>query len=243
MERGVYEEMLAVEQDHWWFRARREILASELSRLPIPTGRPVIEVGCGTGGNLEMLAGFGPLTGIEPDDEARRHASVRSGLTILPGALPSGLPDLEGRFGLVAALDVVEHVEDDRRSLKALCSLAMPGGYVLLTAPAYQWMWSAHDERHHHKRRYTAARLRDRLSEAKLIIRRLTYFNTLLFPPIAAVRLLQRLSVLPESDNEQMPSAPVNNLLRRIFLAERSLLQKTDLPFGVSLLAICERPL
>lgn len=241
MEPGVYDEMRQLERDHWWFVARRRILAGEIGRLPLPAGSRVLEVGCGPGGNLEMLGQFGPLTAIEPDEASRAYAA-KSGAEMHGGLLPDGLPDFPERFGLVAALDVVEHVDDDAGALAALGALTRPDGFMVITVPAYQWMWSEHDVRHHHKRRYTAGQLRGRLEAAGLKVRRLTHFNSLLFPPIAAVRLLQKLPGLDGQAEEHLPGAAVNGLLRRIFETEGALLRATDLPFGVSILAICQRP-
>src|SRR5690606_37739711 len=111
------------------------------------------EVGCGTGGNLEMLAQFGQVTGLEPDDESRAYASDATGVPVVFGLLPDGLPDFDGPFDLIAALDVIEHLDDDGGSLVALRRKLSPGGYLLTTVPAHPWMWSQHDALHHHKRR------------------------------------------------------------------------------------------
>jgi SAM-dependent methyltransferase len=241
MERQVYDRMSALEGSHWWFTARREILAAELARLKLPADGAILEVGCGTGGNLEMLGRFGRLVAVEPDAQARAYAQARSGAPVRAGSLPE-LSDVVGPFDLVAAFDVVEHVDDDTATLAALAAQAKPGGHVIFTVPAYQWMWSGHDVRHHHKRRYTAAACRALMTQAGLRVRRLTYFNSLLFPPIAAVRLVRRLLGRPGPDDEQQPAAPLNRLLHGVFAAERGLLAWTDLPFGVSILAIGERP-
>lgn len=242
MERQVYEEMRELEGSHWWFTARRAILAAELGRLGLPRDAAILEAGCGTGGNLEMLGRFGAVVAVEPDAEARAYAHERSGVAVHAGRLPGPLPELGGPFDLVAAFDVVEHVDDDAATVSALGRLARPGGHVVITVPAYQWMWSGHDVRHHHKRRYTAPACRALLQRASLRVRRVTYFNTLLFPPIAAVRLAQHLPGVAGGDDERQPAAPVNRLLHDVFAAERGLLRWTDLPFGVSILAIAERP-
>jgi SAM-dependent methyltransferase len=243
MDPRTYDEMRALEGEHWWFAARREILADQIAALPLPERARILEVGCGTGGNLDLLARFGDLTAVEPDDRARAYAVERSGLDIRPGRLPSPLPAEASAYDLVAALDVVEHVDEDVATVGALRDMAVPGGFVLVTVPAYQWMWSGHDLRHHHKRRYTTGRLRKVFEEAGLPLKRLTYFNTLLFPPIAGVRLLQKLPGLGDGgDDERMPSPGVNALLKGAFAFERRLLPRMDLPFGVSILAVGRRP-
>jgi SAM-dependent methyltransferase len=242
MERQVYEEMRALERTHWWFTARREILAAEIAGLSLHQNSDILEVGCGTGGNLEMLSGFGRLQAVEPDADARRYAMERSGLQIHSGALPDGLPPLDRKFHLIAALDVIEHVDADRETVRALAGHLHPGGHLLVTVPAYQWMWSQHDVRHHHKRRYTAGEVTKLLDGAGLSIRRVSHFNTLLFPPIAAVRLANKVLGEKGGDDENLPAPWLNSVLYRAFAGERRLLAGADLPFGVSILAVATQP-
>jgi len=240
MERQIYDRMRVLEQTHWWFTARRDILAAEIARLPLPKPARILEVGCGTGGNLELLKTFGEVRAIEPDAESRAYAAERSGVTVQGGLLPDGLPDLGGPFDLVAAFDVIEHVDDDAGAVAALAARLKPGGFLVTTVPAYAWLWSRHDAQHHHKRRYTRPAYR-RLFDG-LKVRRATYFNSVLFPPIAAVRLARTAARIEGGDDEALPPPPLNGLLRRLFGAEKALLAATDLPFGVSILLIAERP-
>lgn len=242
MERDTYQRMRALEQTHWWFAARRRILAAEIGRLPLSPAARILEVGCGPGGNLAMLSGFGTVQGLEPDDESRAHAAERSGLAIHPGLLPDGLPDLGAHFDLVAAFDVVEHVEDDAGAVATLANLVQPGGYLVTTVPAAPWMWSEHDVQHHHKRRYTLPAYRRLFEAAGLKIRRATHFNTVLFPPIAMARLAKTLTGQRGGSDDAEPPEPLNGLLRGLFASEARLLRHVDLPFGVSILLIAERP-
>ena len=242
MERHIYDRMRVLQQTHWWFTARREILAAEIARLPLPKPARILEVGCGPGGNLELLKAFGDVQAIEPDSESRAYAAERSGVTVEAGLLPDGLPDLGGPFDMVAAFDVVEHVDDDAGAVAALGRLLKPGGYLVTTVPAYAWLWSEHDAQHHHKRRYTLPRFRSLFDAAGLKVRRATHFNSVLFPPIAAVRLAKSAARIKGGDDEALPPAPLNGLLRRLFGAEKAILRTTDIPFGVSILLIAERP-
>ncbi len=238
MEPDVFANMGKVEQRHWWFCARRKILADQIEQLALPDTAHLLEVGCGTGGNLSMLSRFGKVVAVEPDDAARHHAQQQSGQEILSGFLPHHLPAAAYDADLAVALDVIEHVEDDRAAVAAISRCLKPGGHFLATVPAYQWMWSGHDVAHHHKRRYRRLAFTQLFLDAGLTIRKSSYFNTFLFPPIAAARLLGW-----AVDGEAVPSAPLNKALQAIFSAERLLLRDGALPFGVSILVVAERPL
>ena len=156
MERVVYRQMAELDQRHWWYRARRKVLADLIRREAMPPAHgQVLEIGCGTGHNLEMLGGFGKVDAVELDDEARAIAEHRLGREILSAPLPAlaGVPDRA--YDLIAALDVIEHIDDDEAALAAIAGKLKPGGKFVMTVPAHQWMWSAHDVVNHHKRRYS----------------------------------------------------------------------------------------
>lgn len=241
MERAIYDRLREIEQDHWWFAGRRAVLTAEIARLGLPAAARVLEAGCGTGGNLAMLQQFGQVSAIEPDGPSRAYAAERSGADVREGWLPNGLPDFGAPFDMVCAFDVVEHVDDDRGAVAALAGLLKPDGKLVITVPAYAWMWSAHDAAHHHKRRYAGPQVRQLVEATGLKVRRVTHFNTLLFPPIAAIRLAKAALRQDGGDDEALPPPALNRLLAGVFAAERGLLRATDLPFGVSILAIAEK--
>ena len=240
MDPSFYREMAAVEDRHWWFEGRRRILAAVLDRLASGPGAEVLEVGCGTGGNLPMLARYGRLHACEPEAGARAMAEARGLATVAPGGLPHDLPFGEKPFDLIALLDVLEHVAADEASLAALHDRLKPGGTLLITVPAYMFLWSVHDEVNHHVRRYTRAELVRKLRAAGFRVRHATYFNTILFPVIAAVRLVGRVAGKGGSDLG-LPGDVANRLLTRIFASERHVVSRLALPFGVSILAVAER--
>lgn len=242
MEREIYNNMRAIESDHWWFRARRAILSDQIRRMRLSERANILEVGCGTGGNLQMLANFGHVTGVEPDDESRTYASTRTGVPVVGGMLPNQLPSFEQPFDLIAALDVIEHLDEDEASVRVLGQLLKPGGRMLTTVPAHPWMWSHHDLVHHHKRRYRKAEYLAIFEKAGLKVTRASYLNSLLFPAIALARVIKLPGKAESSLGDAVPPAPLNALLHAIFKFEKTLLAASNLPLGVSILVIAERP-
>lgn len=241
MERTVYDRMNELEATHWWFVARRQVIAALVRKhlTQRPTAR-ILEAGCGSGGNLGMLAQFGNVDAFEYDDLARQQASRKSGLDIRFGALPQDLPFDDRRYDLIGLFDVLEHVEPDAASLAALGERLADGGKILLTVPAFPALWSKHDERHHHFRRYTRASLAKVAAEAGLQISYSSYFNFFLFPVAVAARAVKRLTGSDVPD-DTLPQPLVNGMLTRIFGVERHLVGKMRLPFGLSLAAVLEK--
>jgi SAM-dependent methyltransferase len=243
MDRKIYEQMAKLDADHWWFAARRRILAELIERVARPPADArILELGCGTGHNLAMLGRFGTVDASELDDTARAIASERLGKPVMAAALPDVSMFAAGSYDLVALLDVLEHVPDDAASLKSIIGLLKPGGSLLLTVPINPWMWSAHDVAHHHHRRYRQREIETLARAAGFAIDLISPFNTLLYPPIAAVRLLGKLTG-KESSDDAMPGAGVNRLLDTIFGLEKDLIGRVPMPFGVSLVAVLRRPL
>ena len=240
MERATYDRMAEIDQDHWWFVARRRIIATLIEKqADLPTGARILEMGCGTGSNLALLQRYGTVDAVEPDDPARALAAKRSGIAVKGGLLPDGVALDDGAYNLIAMLDVLEHIPGDREALAALRPKLAPCGRMLVTVPAMPWLWSAHDVAHHHQRRYTAKSLRAVFEGTGFRVRHLTHFNTLLFPPIVAARAIGRLTG-HESGDDAMPSRPVNALLRGLFASERYWVGRGSLPFGVSLGIVAE---
>ncbi len=238
MDRVIYDRMAEHDSTHWWYRARRDVLASVIARqVKLPKGARVLEIGCGTGHNLPMLSRFGTVDAVEIDNAARAVAETRLGRPISAASLPelAGVPD--GRYDLVALLDVLEHVEDDVAALSSIARRLTPDGALLLTVPQYPWMWSGHDVANHHHRRYVRATLKDAAKRAGLKFDLLSSFNSLLFPFAAAQRLLARIAGKEGSD-DMPPPEPVNALFEKLFGLERHLVGRVPMPPGVSLLAI-----
>jgi SAM-dependent methyltransferase len=240
MSPDAYLEMAETESRHWWFCGRRKILEHIIDRLDLPAHAKILEIGSGTGGNLKMLSSFGEVKAMEMDATARAIAYEKNGraFDIRPGVCPFDMPFSGQKFDLVCLFDVLEHIQNDVETLVAIKPLLAKGGSVLLTVPAYQWLWSSHDVFLHHKRRYAASELKQKLEAAGLRAAKLTYFNTLLFPIVAAFRLKDRFFKKTNTSGTDIPCEPINRVLYSLFGSERFLLNRLSLPYGVSLLAV-----
>ena len=242
MERAVFDRMAELDQHHWWFIARRRILEALIKRVVRPPqDARILEVGCGTGHNIPMLKEFGTVEASELDHSARTLANQRHPGTVKEARLPDLSMFERNAYDLIALLDVLEHVPDDLASLRAIHRRLKPGGALLLTVPANPWMWSAHDAAHHHFRRYTRANLEDLFLRAGLEVQLLSYFNSLLFPLIAAARAVGKIT-RRESADDRLPRDVVNSALKRVFGLEAGLIGRVPMPFGVSLVAVVRRP-
>ena len=245
--------MLELDDRHWWYRGRRRIIRTELDRLPLPAGARVLDAGCGSGRTLEELVPYGEVHGIELDPGAAEFARARGSGEVQIGRLEE-LPWEDGSFDLITCLDVIEHTPDDRVTLSELRRVCRPGGFLLLTVPAYQGLWSMHDVANHHYRRYSRSRLRAAAGEAGWRVVRMTSFNGLLLAPAAAVRLAERRR-LRESSSASRAANPdykpelalgpdwLNSLLEQPLRIEaRWLAGGRTIPAGLSLLAVLENP-
>lgn len=227
---------------HWWFVARRRVLASVIADLRLPERATVLELGCGPGGNLAMLSRFGKVEAMECSSAACEIANQLGVCQVVQACLPDTSAYSGKTFDLICLLDVLEHIHDDAMALRAAASHLKPTGRLLITVPAYAWLWSAHDTAHHHHRRYTRESLANLAGLAGLNVERVGYFNSLLFPPIAAARLLGRLIGRDNESDARTPSRLVNSVLQNIFEWERHVVPRWRFPFGTSVLATLTLP-
>lgn len=250
MKQEMYEYFNAIEERHWWFRARKDIVLKMIDKYfdspstrAVRSGRAqVLDVGCGTGGMLRHLARYGEVWGLDPNEQALRYSRAKvPEAHLLAGKLPNTLPDKQ--FDLITCLDVLEHVDEEERAVKKLAETLKPDGLLVLTVPAYQWLWTAHDDINEHKRRYTTKELETTITNAGFSIQKISYYNTLLFVPAALAKLLTRLYPRKNKSHfsEKPPPAILNVPLRIIFSLEQYLLSHINFPFGVSIIVIAKK--
>jgi len=244
MQQHTYAIMDRVEDKHWWFVGRRAILESFMRGIVAKIGaRPsairILDVGCGTGANLEMLSQFGEAEGVDVSDDALEFCRGK-GLNVQKG-LAEKLPYEDGAFDVTTALDVVEHLDDDVAGLKEMFRVTKSGGYSLIFVPAFMWLWGVQDDISHHRIRYTKSQIIERLEKAGYSIERATYANWTFFAPILAGRTLMKLTgIKPESENNVNVSA-LNGVFGRIFSSERFWLKNFNFPFGVSIVVVAKK--
>ncbi len=243
MEQHTYSIMYEVEGKHWWFTGRRHIIAGFVERACRDLGRVrprILDVGCGTGANLQMLSRFGVAEGVDVSVAALDFCRARGLAKVKQGAAES-LPYEDAAFDLVTGLDVVEHLDDDIAGLKEMRRVLRPGGRAVLFVPAFMFLWGVQDDISHHRRRYTLPDLKSKLREAGLTVERATYANLTFFAPILIGRQLMRLiGWRPASENNITISA-LNGLLGRIFSVESWWLRRLNFPFGVSIVCVAKR--
>jgi SAM-dependent methyltransferase len=243
MEHHTYSIMYQVEGTHWWFAGRRRILAGFLERICASLGpkRPhILDVGCGTGANLEMLSKFGEAEGVDVSTAALDFCRAR-GLARVQQGEAEKLPYEDGSFDLVTALDVVEHLDDDTAGLREMWRVLRPGGRALLFVPAFMFLWGVQDDVSNHRRRYTLSGLQQVVREAGFEIEHATYANITFFLPILMGRFLMRITGFRPASENNITIGSLNGTLGRVFGAETYILNHTTLPFGVSALCIARK--
>lgn len=235
----AYQLMAAAEESHWWFRGRRAMIKRVLESLELPKQANILDAGCGTGGNLPLLAGFGKVYGFEYDPTARQLADARGLAMVSGGALPHDVPFVPQKFDLIGLFDVLEHLDHPVESLRALGGRLAAGGSLVLTVPAYQWLWGPHDELHEHKRRYSRPLLRKHATEAGLSVAYMSHMNSLLLPAAVAQRAVHRFT--QQAAGDLAPGTLVNETFYRIWSLERAWIPRISAPFGLSIIAVLQR--
>jgi 2-polyprenyl-3-methyl-5-hydroxy-6-metoxy-1,4-benzoquinol methylase len=239
MNKTLYEEMMNMQKEHWWFKARSEIIAQEIRNLSLSKDSAILDFGSGTGANLEMLKEFGSLFGTDMDESAVAFSKEHFPFAdVRVGKFPEVDPFSGQKYKLITALDVIEHIEDDTSILKSLSEKLTQGGYLFITVPAYQWLYSEHDALNHHFRRYAKDELISKVEKTNLKVSKVFFFNSLLFPVAASMRLIKKALKLKTGSDLKQSSPFVNSLLYQLFSLEK---KAHFFPFGLSLLLIAKK--
>ena len=247
MDRQEYEVMARVEYTLWWYVGMRKIADAWLHKLPTtPTPRTILDAGCGTGGNLTWLSGYGDPIGFDYSALACRHAS-RLPFPIAHVAIEA-IPFADASFDIVTSFEVIDHkgVRDDIAALRECLRVLKPGGQLLLRLPAFKLLRGHHDARVHSVRRYTHNQLLVRLVAAGFVIQKSSYIHSFFFPMVLAQRMTERRSDEDASAQSdlQLPSPFINRLGLTVLGIEARLLKiGVRLPIGVSLLCLAQRPM
>jgi SAM-dependent methyltransferase len=228
------------EDRHWWYQGRRRVLERAIARLGLPAHARILDAGCGSGRNMVDLAEHGAVCGIELSDTSVELARERAAGEVISGSVMD-MPFDEDSFDLSVSLDVIEHLEDDVGALRELRRVTKPGGALLVTVPAYQWLWSGHDEINHHHRRYNRRTLLAAAKSAGWELESSAHFNSLLLPIAILLRGLERFkpSTTKSSLDLWVPPAPLNWALRQPLNLEAAVIGRGgSIPAGLSLLAV-----
>jgi SAM-dependent methyltransferase len=254
MRQDLYEDLYTKEHSHWWHVGKRTLVFGLLNRY-LPKGkssqsRQALDLGCGTGLNLEHLERYAKTTGTDYFEEALRFCRER-GHTMLCKADAVDLPFADGTFDIATALDVIEHLDDDYAALQELRRVMRPGGILVVSVPAYRFLWTYWDDILGHRRRYTTGMLRKVAERAGFRVRKLSYSNALTLAPAMAVRVsksaIYKASARqgkprnPKTDFMTLPR-PINDALIGYYKLESKLLKRAALPFGLSVIAVLQRP-
>ncbi len=252
MKHEEYERMYRFEDTYWWFVARRHLITSLLDGCYARSGQlAILDIGCGTGAMLDELQPFGTVTGADFAPEAlafchkrgqgngHRYDLARADVRCLPFA--------DNSFDVVTAMDIIEHIDDDKAAAGEIRRVLKPGGRLFVTVPAFQSLWSEHDEALHHYRRYTAPHLKDVFQRVGLIVPKLSYTVTSLFPPIWAYRQIAKRLPKKQAEGEKKAdlvefSPGVNSFLRALSQLETQIVKRANLPFGVSVVCVAQKP-
>jgi len=247
MKHEEYERMFRFEDTHWWFVARRHLITSLLeSYYPRNGCLQILDIGCGTGAMLDELQPFGDVVGADFSPEALQFCMTRGVDSPLARADVRRLPFADSSFDVVTAMDIIEHIDDDKAASSEIYRVLKPGGRLLVTVPAFASLWSEHDEALHHYRRYTKPHLKDLFQRVGLTVDKISYTVTALFPPIWVYRMLSNTfskshTGIDKKANLVHFSGPVNSALLSLSRWETRLVHHLNLPYGVTVVCVARK--
>lgn len=244
MEREFYEEYFYFEEKYWWFRGREKIISFFIQKyLKDKISPRILDVGTGTGRTFEFLSKYGEVTGIDNSDEAIKFCSKRNITDVIKTDVRT-IPFEDFSFDIVIAMDIIEHLDEDIIAVREFYRVLRKDGVLLLTVPAFMFLWGRHDEINMHRKRYNIWQISQIIKKAGFQIEKLSYYNFFLFPIVFLTRFGRKVLKVKEkklkSDLKEIPSF-INKLLEKIFSFERFLLRRWNLPFGVSLICVAKK--
>jgi len=235
----LYEDMYKTEDTHWWHKAKRRFVGFLISRYIKKEDITILDVGCGTGKNMEELSKKGKVWGVDISREALLFCKKRNLLNVKEGDAEH-LPFQKGSFDVVCMLDVLEHV-DDGISVAEVVRVLKSGGHIIVTVPAFSWLWSRWDEALHHKRRYTREKVEEILTKHGFVVLRNTYIHSFLVVPSFIIRKLKQLQSKSYTSDFQINNTFLNSCLFFISELEQMWINRYDMPFGMSVLCIAQK--
>ncbi|MDO8551549.1 MAG: methyltransferase domain-containing protein [bacterium] len=244
MQKEEYQRIYDLEETHWWYLGMRKISKNLLlSVFPGAGNIKILDAGCGTGGMMIFLKQFGQISGIDLSDEALKFCQER-GLKDVSKSSIEKTPFPDKSFDLVTSFDVLYHqwVNNDKAAFNEFFRILKPGGHLLVRVPAYNWLRGKHDNVVATKHRYTKSELAIKAKSSGFLIKRSSYANTFLFPLVILRRLMDKFHFGDKSSDVQSAPPFINNLLKHILFFEAFLIRKINLPFGLSVFLLAEKP-
>ncbi len=235
----LYQDLYQTEEDHWWHRAKRQFVSLFIHKYATKKTSSILDIGCGTGKNMEEFASLGNVWGVDISDDALHFCKKRNLIQVKKGEAEK-LPFGEKTFSTICILDVLEHV-DDKKSFSEIRRVLVDGGSVVITVPAFSWLWSKWDEILHHKRRYTKEQLSHILKESGFKVIRSTYIHSFLIFPVIVVRGLKGLQKKEYSSDFQVNNRSINAIFMFLSKLEQFWVTYYDMPFGTSILCIAQK--
>jgi SAM-dependent methyltransferase len=243
LDRAAFDEMISTQDSHWWFKGKRKITEKIIKSLKLPNDARILEIGCGTGGNIQMLSRYGHVWALEKDKYALDYARKENGNAVIDiGWLPDGLASVSGcKFDLICMFDVLEHIKEDEESLRKIKGFFDVNSKVLITVPAYQWLFSRHDQNLGHFRRYSRENLSEKLTRNGYRILYSGYMNMTALPLMIIARLFDRYARHSKiSSGAKTPPRIANGILYYMFSSEAIWPPRFSLPFGGSVVALAD---
>lgn len=241
MRPDLYQKIHKLEKDYWWYVSRRELIKQLLPQKP---NLKILDIGCGAGKLLEELKSYGQVYGIDSSSQAVKFCKQRGLKHIYINKFPQ-VPKsiLKKKFDVITCLDVIEHIEDDTKAIKTITNLLVPGGRLILTVPAYPWLFSYWDTMSGHYRRYSQHQLLNLINKSKLALTKITYLYSFLIPIAIPFRVIRHQFFKhkpPPSDLIKLHPL-INKFLFSLAIIEQRIRSHVKLPFGLSLLCIAEK--